>query len=110
MSNLEKEKYLKEWFWKVSFSDEYGFDVWTHSRWPNMKYKLDKAFDVMKSNEPSLEPILTANLDNTEEMNQVRDLLSKTIDPIGYKKKETIKALAGKLGVDDINEFSKQFD
>lgn len=75
-----KEKYLKEWSWESSFSEEYRFDVWTHKRWPNIKYKLDRAYDVMKQNEPSFKPALTANVNNEKEMNKVKYFTHRVIN------------------------------
>jgi hypothetical protein len=107
ITETEKIEYLKQWHWQ-SEPHPSGFDVWSNIRFPNKKYKLDRAYDVMKANEPSIEPILTARLDNPEEMGKVKEFLDALIDP-DYEKKQAIKGLAKLIGTDP-DELARNFD
>lgn len=101
----EKRAYLLKWMWTEEDHPD-GFKIYSHNRFQGKKYKIDRAYEVMKENEPSLEPVITARIDNPEEMAKMKDFLRQIVntpaptpphDPLSTTPSESESAFIRKL-------------
>lgn len=101
MTDKEKRNYLLQWYWTEESHPD-GFKVYSHDRFPGRKYRLNRACEVMKENEPSTEPIMTISKDDPNGVEKLKEFLTSILDP-DYEKKKAISELADFIGVDPEN-------
>ncbi len=90
MTDQEKHTYLEEWGWQTE-EHPAGFTVYFHTRFPGFKYKLEKAYEKMKANEPSMEPVLTIQKGDPEGAAKLRALMGEygiPLPPPGERKND----------------------
>jgi len=89
-NDQEKHAYLTEWGWRTE-EHQAGFTVYFHTRFPGTKYRIGKAYEKMKANEPSMEPVLTVQKDDPEAAEKIRALMDSygiPLPPKGDRKNE----------------------
>lgn len=89
-TDQEKHDYLISWYWKTE-QHSAGFLVYFHDRFPDVKYRLNAAYEKMKANEPSAEPVFTVQTDDTKVAEKIREFFENngiSLPPPGKRKSQ----------------------
>ena len=75
ISEQEKHDYLMQWHWETEQHPD-GFLIYSHIRFPLLKYKLNAAYQKMRENQPSLEPVLVIQNDDPEGIYKLKKFMT----------------------------------
>lgn len=76
ISDQEKHDYLTRWHWETEQHPD-GFLIYSHRRFPGVKYKLNSAYQKMKENQPSLEPVLVIQNDDPNGIDKLKNFMKE---------------------------------
>lgn len=98
ISEAEKHEFMMQWHWNCEPHED-GFNIYSHKNFPGKKYKLDRAYEVMKEEEKRFLSSVRIFENTQEGLEAAGEYLDSILRPEQHKKKEAAKALSELLGV-----------